>query len=56
MPLFSPPACSEEVLAKGSVTSYAYDDFARLAQTMTPIDGNLNNMVKYTYDPRCRPY
>jgi RHS repeat-associated protein len=51
MPLFSPPACSEEVLAKGSVTSYAYDDFARLAQTMTPIDGNLNNVVKYTSDP-----
>ncbi len=39
---------SEEVLAKGSVTSYAYDDFACLAQTMTPIDGNLNNVVKYT--------
>ncbi len=42
---------SEEVFAKGSVTSYAYDDFARLAQKTTPIDGNLNNVVKYTYDP-----
>ncbi len=37
--------------AKGSATGYAYDDFACLAQTMTPIDGNLNNVVKYTYDP-----